>query len=184
MPRKKKDPLAVETKEFLALDPENVKKTVEIPVKEPPAIEDLETVEKVGDSKVINKAKARTFSKPLRKKPAVRKKISTKKTPSKFKETKLKSDGYKLIITEKPQAAGKIAAALSKGKDNKISKSKVSYYEFDRNGDKIVVGCAVGHLFSVSQTVPGSDYPIFDIGWYPNFEVNKKDFTKSYYSVL
>ena len=174
MPRKKKDPLAVETKEFRALDPENVKKTVEIPVKEKPSIEELEIVEKVGDLEVIKKAKARTLSKPARKRFIVRKKNSTQKTPSKFKETKLKSDGYKLIITEKPQAAGKIAAALSNGKDNKISKNKVSYYEFDRKGDKIVVGCAVGHLFSVSQIAKGSDYPIFDIGWYPNFEVNKK----------
>ena len=184
MPRKKKDPLAVETKEFRVLDPENVKKTVEIPVKEKPSIEELEIVEKVGDPEVIKKAKARTLSKPARKRSIVRKKNSTQKTPSKFKETKLKSDGYKLIITEKPQAAGKIAAALSNGKDNKISKNKVSYYEFERNGDKIVVGCAVGHLFSVSQIAKGSDYPIFDIGWYPNFEVNKKDFTKAYYNVL
>ena len=184
MPHKKKDPLAVETKEFRALDPENVKKTVEIPVKEKPSIEELEIVEKVGDPEVIKKAKARTLSKPARKRSIVRKKNSTQKTPSKFKETKLKSDGYKLIITEKPQAAGKIAAALSNGKDNKISKNKVSYYEFERNGDKIVVGCAVGHLFSVSQIAKGSDYPIFDIGWYPNFEVNKKDFTKAYYNVL
>ena len=184
MPREKKDPLAVETKEFRVLDPENVKKTVEIPVKEKPSIEELEIVEKVGDPEVIKKAKARTLSKPARKRSIVRKKNSTQKTPSKFKETKLKSDGYKLIITEKPQAAGKIAAALSNGKDNKISKNKVSYYEFERNGDKIVVGCAVGHLFSVSQIAKGSDYPIFDIGWYPNFEVNKKDFTKAYYNVL
>ena len=184
MPHKKKDSLAVETKEFRALDPENVKKTVEIPVKEKPSIEELEIVEKVGDPEVIKKAKARTLSKPARKRSIVRKKNSTQKTPSKFKETKLKSDGYKLIITEKPQAAGKIAAALSNGKDNKISKNKVSYYEFERNGDKIVVGCAVGHLFSVSQIAKGSDYPIFDIGWYPNFEVNKKDFTKAYYNVL
>jgi len=181
MPRKKIDPLAVETKEFLALDPENVKKTVEIPVKESPSVEQLETVEKVGDIK----------PKKVYKRKVVRKKVSSKSKfkrsvgiPSKFNETKLKPNGYKLIITEKPQAAAKIAAALSNGKDNKISKSKVSYYEFERNGDRIVVGCAVGHLFSVSQIVKGSDYPIFDIGWYPNFAVNKKDFTKAYYNVL
>ena len=187
MPRKSKDPLAVETKEFLVLDPDNVKRTVEIPVKEPPKIEDLETVEKVGDSKIIEKGLKKAMrSKTVKRK--TRSKVSSSQTalksPSKFKETKLKSGGYKLIITEKPQAAAKIAAALSRGNDNKISKSKVSYYEFERNGERVVVGCAVGHLFSVSQAVPGHDYPIFDIGWYPNFEVNKKDFTKAYYNVL
>lgn len=196
MPRKKIDPLAVETKEYRILDPDNVKKTVEIPVKEPPKVEDLEVVEKVGDAKVIEKgqkkvaarSKLRSNSKSIR--PPFRKggvrtaKKAGEKSPSKFKETKLKPGGYKLIITEKPQAAAKIAAALSNGKDQKVSKAKISYYELERNGDPIVVGCAVGHLFSVSQTVKGSDYPIFDIGWYPNFEVNKKDFTKAYYSVL
>ncbi len=185
MPRKKKDPLAVETKEYRILDPDNVKKTVEIPVKEPPKVEDLEIVEKVGDENVIAKGqkKAAVKKKASKRKTSVKKKAG-EKNPSKFKESKLVPGGYKLIITEKPQAAAKIAAALSDGKDNKISKAKVSYYELERNGEPIVVGCAVGHLFSVSQTVKGSDYPIFDVAWYPNFEVNKKDFTKAYYTVL
>jgi len=189
-PRKSKDPLAVETKEFRALDPENVKKTVEIPVREPPSIDQIETVEMVGDLDIIKKGAIRVKIISKSKRPLSRKssigtnKTSSQKSPSKLKETKLKPDGYKLIITEKPQAAAKIAAALSDGKDNKISKAKVSYYEFERNGERIVVGCAVGHLFSVSQTVKGHDYPIFDIGWYPNSVVNKKDFTKAYYSVL
>jgi DNA topoisomerase-1 len=184
MPRKKIDPLAVETKEFLALDPENVKKTVEIPVKEPPTADQLETVEKVGDPTIIKKSQSRSTTYKKKKTYSNKRYTSATKSPSKLKETKLIPGGYKLIITEKPQAAAKIAAALSGGKDNKISKSKVSYYELERNGDQIVVGCAVGHLFSVSQIAKGSDYPIFDIGWYPNFEVNKKDFTKAYYSVL
>jgi len=54
----------------------------------------------------------------------------------------------------------------------------VSYFELTRNNKKVIVACAVGHLFSVSQTVKSTDYPIFDIGWFPNFEVRKKDFTK------
>ena len=47
-----------------------------------------------------------------------------------------------------------------------------------------MVANAVGHLFSVSQAVKGTDYPIFDIGWFPNFQVRKNDFTKKYYSVI
>ena len=30
----------------------------------------------------------------------------------------------------------------------------------------------------------GSYYPIFDVGWFPNFEVKKKDFTRKYFSVI
>jgi DNA topoisomerase I len=175
MPRKKKDPLAVETKQFRVLDPESVKKTVEIPVVEH-SVDDVEKVEKIGE--VVRKKKI------IRKRSSKFGKKVESKSPCKFKEIKLKKDGYKLIITEKPQAAGKIAAALADGSDDRVTKNKVSYYELDRNGERVVVGCAVGHLFSVSQTVGGSVYPIFDIGWFPNFEVNKKDFTKSYYSVL
>lgn len=159
MPRKRKDPLAVETKEYRVLDPENVKKTVEVSVVEP-VVEELERVEKIG-------------------------KIKSKKSVKKISgEIKLKKDGYKLVITEKPQAAAKISAALSEGKDNKLVRNKVSYYELERNGERVVVCCAVGHLFSVSQNVKGSDYPIFDIDWHPNFEINKKDFTKNYYDVI
>ena len=169
MPQKKPTPLSVETKEYHVFDPENVKQSVEIAVKEKPNVEDLEHVEKVGKKKTI------------------RKKKDTKKTvirTEKYKEVKLKKNGYVLVITEKPQAAEKIAAALSDGKDRKITKTGVSYYELERNGKEIVVGCAVGHLFSISQNVKGSDYPIFDISWYPNFEVKKTDFTKKYYLVL
>ncbi len=180
MTGKKKDPLTAETKEYRVIDPEDVKQSVEIAVKEAPSVDELEHVEKVGDIKPKRKRVVR--KRTARRKMAGSKK--TDKTPSKFKEVKLKADGYKLIITEKPQAAAKIAAALSGGKDDKITKNRVSYYEFERNGDRVVVGCAVGHLFSVSQVVKGSDYPIFDIAWFPNSEVNKKDFTKAYYNVL
>jgi len=167
MPRKKQSPLSVETNEFHVIDPKDVKKSVEIPVREKPSVEELEHVEKVG-KKTVRKT--------------VRKKIEGNKEN---KEIKLKKNGYILVITEKPQAAGKIAAALSNGKDNKINNpGGVSYYELDRDGKKIVVGCAVGHLFTISQDNKGSDYPIFDISWYPNFQVKKNDFTKKYYSVI
>ncbi|MEK6880609.1 MAG: hypothetical protein AABY22_13415, partial [Nanoarchaeota archaeon] len=69
MPRKKKDSLAVETKEYRVFDPKNVKKTVEVPIVEP-VVEEIEHVEKVG-------------------------KIKSKKVVKKISdETKLKKDGY------------------------------------------------------------------------------------------
>jgi len=196
MPSKKKkpNPLAVETKEYLVFDPDDVKDTVEVDVKPRPSIDELTTVEKKGKvekKKTTNKKK--TSHQPARDKKTPSKKSSVKSTSkntnSKNKainpKIKLKKDGYILIITEKPQAAAKIAAALAEGDDEKISKpGGVSYYELNRKGKNIVVACAVGHLFSVSQNIKGADYPIFDIDWYPNYAVNKKDFTKKYYTVI
>ena len=191
MPSKNKKPslLSVETKEFQVYDPEDVKQTVEVAVKPRLSIEELTVVEKKG--KVVKKKAVR---KTTKRKIGGRKVIGGSK--SKFikggikeravnENIKLKKDGYVLVITEKPQAAGKIAAALADGKDEQVSKpGGVSYYELNRGGKNIVVACAVGHLFSVSQNVKGADYPIFDIDWYPNYAVNKKDFTKKYYMVI
>ncbi len=172
-------PNKIEQKEFRVFNPEDVKQTIEKPVKPGPTIDELETVEKKG--------KKATKKKIVRKRKTAKRKISKTKSiiPAKFSLKKLKPNGYTLVITEKPQAAGKIAAALSNGKDKKISKpGGVSYYELERNNKPIMVACAVGHLFSVSQTKKGTDYPIFDVGWFPNFEVRKGDFTKKYYTVI
>ncbi|MBA7615146.1 DNA topoisomerase 1 [subsurface metagenome] len=94
----------------------------------------------------------------------------------------LKKDGYELIITEKPQAAFKISSAL--GSLTQRDFRRVPYYEVDRQGKKIIVACAVGHLFTLKQNVPGSNVPIFDISWLPNYIARKKDFTKKYYDTL
>ncbi len=165
--KNKGDPLSVETREYRIFNPSDVKQSVEIAVKPKLSLKELVVVEKKG--KIVKKSKSK------------KKVVKNKKD----EKVKLKKDGYVLIITEKPQAAGKIASALSGGSDRKVSKlGGVSYYEFERNGKRIVVACAVGHLFSVSQKVKGSYYPIFDIDWFPNFEVRKKDFTKKYYTLI
>jgi DNA topoisomerase I len=96
--------------------------------------------------------------------------------------TKLKSSGYELIITEKPQAALKIASALGKSIQKNIN--KVPYYEVSRGSKKIVVACAVGHLFTLKQNNVGSNIPTFDISWIPNYLARKGDFTKRYYDTL
>jgi DNA topoisomerase I len=95
----------------------------------------------------------------------------------------LKKSGYELIITEKPQAALKIASSLGNSKKNNLK--GVPYYELSRNNQKIIVACAVGHLFTLKQLKNSSyDSPIFDIKWFPNFMVRKKDFTKKYYETI
>lgn len=106
------------------------------------------------------------------------KKENKKKTESMAKEIK---KSYELIITEKPQAALKIAYALSDTPERKIIQG-VPCYELTYSGKRIIVACAVGHLFSLSSSERG--FPVFGIEWLPNYKVRKKDFTKKYYSVI
>ena len=94
----------------------------------------------------------------------------------------LNKTGYELIITEKPQAALKIANAL--GKTIQKDLNKVPYYEVNRNGKEIIVGCAVGHLFTLKQNSSAKQIPSFDISWTPNYLARKKDFTKRYYDTI
>jgi len=105
--------------------------------------------------------------------------------PKAKKEGKKKKNNATLIITEKPQAAAKIAEALSDGKDEKITnKDKVSYYEFNRDGKKYIVGCAVGHLYGVQQIAARGPFPNFEVEWQPSYQKKRSAFTKRYLNVL
>ncbi|MBT4375890.1 DNA topoisomerase I [archaeon] len=149
-----------------------------------PSVADLMTVEKegVGAKKVIRKKGIR---KKAIKKKAVRKakKTITKDEIYVVPKILLKKNGFELIITEKPQAALKIASALGESTKRELVKG-VPYYEVDRDGKKLIVACAVGHLFTLKQNVPGSGVPIFDVSWVPNYLARKGDFTKKYYDTL
>ena len=90
---------------------------------------------------------------------------------------------YELIITEKPQAAAKIAAALADGKPIKESLNKVPYYKITRGNKDIVIACAVGHLYGLEQKegVKKWAFPVFDIEWQPAYETKKSAaFSKGY----
>jgi DNA topoisomerase-1 len=152
------------------------KQTVEITVKPKPTRSQIEIIEKPKkeNSEKIIEEKISHIKKAKR---TVVEKVKTKKIES------LKGNSI-LIITEKPQAASKIASALSDGKEEKHSDNGVPYYEFTKDNQRIIIACAVGHLFSLSQDEKGSNYPIFNVSWKPNFEVRKKDFTKKYYQNL
>ncbi len=90
-----------------------------------------------------------------------------------------------LIITEKPQAAKKIASVLSNNKDEKFTtKDKVSYYEFQKDNRTYIVGCAVGHLFEIQQKTQRGPFPNFDVEWKPSYNKKKSSFTKKYLDVL
>ncbi|MFH1521340.1 MAG: DNA topoisomerase I [archaeon] len=98
---------------------------------------------------------------------------------------KKKNSNTTLIITEKPAAAEKIAAALSGATDEKITnKDKVSYYEFYKGPRKYIVGCAVGHLFGIQQIAKRGPFPNFEVEWQPAHQKGGGAFTKKYLNVL
>jgi DNA topoisomerase I len=74
---------------------------------------------------------------------------------------------YTLIVTEKPDAATRIASALdAEGKARRILDNGVPYYVATRNGEIVVVP-ALGHLYTVADEKKGRDYPVFDYRWVP-----------------
>jgi DNA topoisomerase I len=76
---------------------------------------------------------------------------------------------YTLIISEKPDAANRIAAALdANGKTMRETDNGVPFFAA-KNGDKdIIVASALGHLYTVDGTKKGEwDYPVFDYEWVP-----------------
>ena len=134
------------TQQFIPLG--DVKKTIEKIEKEKPSLAERITVERPG------KPTPATFleeNKKPRGETGRRRKSTSKKTkdvPVKIEEAKKDSI---LIITEKPQAAQKIALAL--GSSRKYSEDGVSYFELERKGEKILVASAVGHLFNLEYKV-------------------------------
>lgn len=78
---------------------------------------------------------------------------------------------YTLIIAEKPDAALRIAQALNaEGKPRKIVKSKVPYFEAEREDKKIIVVPALGHLYTVAQDGGARHYyPVFNFRWVPKY---------------
>lgn len=146
---------------------------------------ELITIEKQG---IVKKKTSRkkTTKKTTRKKTTAKKtakRTTTKEEVYIVPKILLKENGYELIITEKPQAALKIASALGNPTKHEIAKG-VPYYELKKNGKNIIVACAVGHLFTLTQKTPGSQVPYFDIDWKPNYMVRKGDFSKRYYDTL
>jgi len=77
---------------------------------------------------------------------------------------------YTLIITEKPDAASRIASALdAEGKAEKTVENSVPYYMAKRSEDVIVVP-ALGHLYTVASAKKRKrEYPVFDLQWVPRY---------------
>ncbi len=94
---------------------------------------------------------------------------------------------YELIITEKPSAAKKIAESLADSKPIQKREGQVSYFELTHKKKDIVIACAVGHLYTVTETESkkGWNYPVFNLKWEESSKVNKQAaFTSKYVSVI
>jgi DNA topoisomerase-1 len=81
---------------------------------------------------------------------------------------------YSLIITEKPDAAQRIASALDvEGKAKKMEDNGVPYYVAERDR-KIVVVPALGHLYTVAEDHSGRNYyPVFSFKWVPRYAAER-----------
>ena len=92
----------------------------------------------------------------------------------------------KLVVCEKPNAAKRIAESLADGKPIKKLVFGVPYYEITRNGEKLIVAAAVGHLFNIAEKDKKAwSYPVFSYEWKPAYEVSKDAYyTKRYISAL
>ena len=88
---------------------------------------------------------------------------------------------HTLIVTEKPDAAKRIAYALdSQGKPEKCNDNGVPYFIAKRDRMLVIVP-AIGHLYSIYQDGgKKSCYPVFDYKWAPRhlIEGNPKSVSK------
>jgi DNA topoisomerase-1 len=81
---------------------------------------------------------------------------------------------YTLIVTEKPDAAQRIASALNeKGKVERNEDNGVPYYVAKRDKEIVVVP-ALGHLYTVAEERKGRNYyPVFNFRWVPRYAAER-----------
>src|SRR3989344_9567606 len=158
-------------KDFIPMS--DVKQTTEKQVKQKPSLEELTTIESPGKP---GSAMSLYASKTPKQK---RKRKKQTKEPSSITPG---GDAI-LILTEKPQAAQKIAHAL--GSPKKYTEpGGVSYFEMIKDGRIILVASAVGHLFNLNYKEGQRGWPIFDLEWRPSYEKQNAAFTRKYYFLL
>ncbi|MBN2331375.1 MAG: DNA topoisomerase I [Candidatus Aenigmarchaeota archaeon] len=90
---------------------------------------------------------------------------------------------YTLLVTEKPNAAKRIAHALAEEGVQKLSRKGAPYYRIRRGGRDIVVVSAVGHLFVLDEVDKGAKwrYPVFSVEWKPTYTERGSSWSKKYF---
>ncbi len=83
---------------------------------------------------------------------------------------------YTLIISEKNEAARRIASALDdKGSPEERKVYGVSYYSVISGGKQLIIAPAIGHLYTITPERKGRNfYPVFDVHWASAYSINKK----------
>jgi DNA topoisomerase-1 len=153
----------------------DVKRTYEKVEREKPSMDERIKIESPGRSTGADVLESGGEEKP--------KKKTVRKRTKKVEADSISHEGkYVFIVTEKPQAAQKIAAAL--GPVRKYTESGASYFEVQHGDKTIVVASAVGHLFNLEYKEGQKGWPIFELEWRPSYEKQKAAFTKKYYSLL
>jgi DNA topoisomerase-1 len=81
-----------------------------------------------------------------------------------------------LVICEKPDAARRVAEALSSGAPEMFRVGDVPAFRLEDSGGKRYVGCAaLGHLYGISDTVKDRRvYPALDLEWFPLGAISDK----------
>src|SRR5271155_3458258 len=84
--------------------------------------------------------------------------------------------GYTLVVCEKPDAARRVAEALSSGPPEAFKVGGVQAFRLeDVRGRRYVVCAAAGHLYGVSDTVKDRRvYPALDLEWFPLGAISDK----------
>ena len=78
------------------------------------------------------------------------------------------SNGYTLVVCEKPDAARRVADALSGGRSAATQVEGTTVFSFAKDGVEFVVCSAQGHVYGVSDPAEERTvYPVFDVEWYP-----------------
>ena len=149
----------------------DAKQTVEKEVKPIPSIAELTTIERPGKLFPASQLENKRKMSPKR-----------RKKPTSEKVTEVTKKDSIIIITEKPQAAEKIAQAL--GNPTRHYDNKASYFELSHNNEKIIVASAVGHLFNLTYVAGQKGWPIFNIEWTPSYNSKTAAFTKTYFDLL
>ncbi|HXX72458.1 MAG TPA: toprim domain-containing protein, partial [Candidatus Acidoferrales bacterium] len=82
--------------------------------------------------------------------------------------------GYTLVICEKPDAAPRVAEALSDGSSQSSTIDGVRIFRFKNQGEDFVVCSAQGHVYAISDPFQErAVYPVFDVEWYPTNLIEK-----------
>jgi DNA topoisomerase I len=91
-------------------------------------------------------------------------------------QRRLGSGSYTLVICEKPDAARRVAEALSSGAPETFLVGSVPAFRLeDAGGKRYVVCAAMGHLYGISDTVKDRRvYPALDLEWYPLGAISDK----------